>query len=269
MKTHQHTEIINNLKIMLLYKLESGNYLSLLDNRHIEQWNAQIRIAEDTTDMFFMDELGIQNAKTNAGRIANKKWLHIDSYLLPPISSQSKLILDIGCGSAGHANKFFFPKGYNVHFFDKSETITTALREELSKTLPERYKIFTKSLKELPSIILADPSDWNERYHMVFADAVAFHVPKELLDQIIHSLSKVIEKNGILFINFKIGDHTLISIDGRFFEYYSDYRDIQAMLEKYFSFDENNGEVTMTSKESTMYYGAYPTYWAHFICRKK
>lgn len=166
---------------------------------------------------------------------------------------------DAGCGSGSHAIEQFLPKGYQVHFFDCSKQVLDRLRSKLKeKGIPDdKYKITRGNIEDIQTV--------GDQYKVIFADAVLFHVGKDQVPEILNRFHRMLVDDGFLFANFKVNDHTLIGIDGRLFEYYSDHWDIQRML-------ENAGfrveDVTMTQKLESMYGSHYPTHWAHFICSK-
>ena len=100
----------------------------------------------------------------------------------------------------------------------------------------------------------------------IFASAMMVHVPKERANDIYSKFYRLLKPEGLLFVNFKIGDHSLISMDGRFFEYYRDESYPMTQL-------SNNGlrieEVIWSINSRTMYDDPKMIRWANFFCRKK
>ncbi len=185
-------------------------------------------------------------------------------------------VLDLGYGSGAHAIKQFLPKGYQVDFFDYSNRIADQLKLRLQDAVEATdgfsesdYRIITPTnIEELPEILKLShySSLLRASYRLVFADAVLFHISKVEIPKILRCFYDLLSSDGLLFANFKVNDHTMIGIDGRFFEYYANYEEIQRMLEDAGFVME---DVTFTSKSWSMYGSPYPTQWAHFICTKR
>jgi len=71
----------------------------------------------------------------------------------------------------------------------------------------------------------------DEYFDLVFASAIMIHVPEDRRDHVYSHFRRLLKRDGVLFVSYKIGDHTLISEDGRYFAYYRDQQAAQNELE--------------------------------------
>ena len=104
--------------------------------------------------------------------------------------------------------------GFEVELLDASEKMLNEAGRLLSleKVPPKRdiYDLIEGSEKML------------KKYDLVFACAMMVHVLTGSVREILRAFHRMLKDGGVLFVNFKIGDHTLISYDGRFYEFYAD-----------------------------------------------
>jgi len=264
---HKLFPLASEIKNLLISKLQPGNYIPKEESMS-KRWQQEVQLGIKNTKRFFEDDLGEKNAITNGERLFQKKWFHFFNYLGNEAATEHDWVFDVGCGSGVHAIEQFLPKGYKVHFFDCSQRILGRLQERLieRRINPSNYEIMKDSIENLSKLYTFNPTKFKKPYRVIFADAVLFHVNKIQVPDILRSFHQMLDKDGFFFTNFKVNDHSLIGIDGRFFEYYTNHSEIQKMLEDVgFQVED----VTMTYKHTSMYDIPYPTHWAHFICSKR
>jgi len=91
------------------------------------------------------------------------------------------------------------------------------------------------------------------------------HVPRTMAPKIYRTFHRLLRPGGALFVNFKIGDHTLIGIGERYFEYYRDYRVPWKMLEEAGFLVR---EISTRFNNETMYRDPKLIHWANFFCTR-
>ncbi len=109
-------------------------------------------------------------------------------------------ILDLGCGS-GRDTKAFLDAGYRVSAIDGSAEICRAASE------------FTGI--NVKCMDFFDVTD-EEKFDGIWACASILHVEKSRIPSLIKVLYKALNKNGVLYLSFKYGDHNGFR-DGRHF----------------------------------------------------
>ncbi|MBN1995925.1 TIR domain-containing protein [candidate division KSB1 bacterium] len=266
---HNLLPTISDIKNLFITKLLPGFYIpSEAQKEMYHQWKGVVNKSILDTKQFFETKLSDYNTAINKNRQFNKKWFHLFNYLVNVDTRVDSWILDVGCGSGAHAINEFLPKGYRVHFYDCSSRILKRIKTQLvaGGFDKDKYALIQGSIEDLPNKLKSDGLVLKHSYKIIFADAVLFHVSKNLMPQILRSFHEILSNDGFLFANFKVNDHTLIGIDGRFFEFYANYDEIQRYIENAGFYVD---DVTITSKTSSMYRSPYPTKWAHFICRKR
>lgn len=263
---HKLFPIANEFKNLLLSKLQPGDYLTEDEER--KRWQDLSDKAIKDTKRFFENSLGELNNENCAQLLPYKKWLHLFNYLGHEPVIDKAWVLDVGCGSGAHAIKEFIPKGYRVHFLDFSKRVLKRIEDQLKEMgiSAEEYSITEGSIESLSNPLVFKRQLHNGHFKVIFADAVLFHVAKGNVPSILRRFHEILADDGFLFANFKVNDHTLIGIDGRLFEFYANHWEIQKMFEDAGFFVE---DVTLTKKNRSMYGSPYPTYWAHFICKKE
>ena len=70
---------------------------------------------------------------------------------------------------------------------------------------------------------------------------------------------------GVFFVNFKLRDHTLISLDGRYFAY---YRDASVPLTMLRNAGFHIDEIALRWNDRTLYDVSKSIQWANFYCRR-
>jgi len=129
----------------------------------------------------------------------------IDIYFLDQILkgriSKSDKILDAGCGS-GRNIHLLLNKGYDVYGFDQNKEVIDLLKENY-KTLEKRFEISSVSDYKSPF-----------KFDFIICNAVLhFAYGHDHFDKMISNLSKLLARDGILFIRMtsNIGlEHVLV-----------------------------------------------------------
>ena len=176
-------------------------------------------------------------------------------------ASRERKALDMGCGP-GQYSKLLEKEGYEVDLADASLQMLRRARERLGKKGPDESELKLK-LRHIENL----QSDYPEReeFDVIFACAMMIHVPRHKAAEVYNQFHRLLRPGGALFVNFKIGDHTLIGIGGRYHGYYRDYRVPWRML-------EDAGflvrEISMTFNRKAMYRDAKCIHWANFFCSR-
>jgi ubiquinone/menaquinone biosynthesis C-methylase UbiE len=245
---------LRSIEDLLLDKLESGEYTPDGINCDVEKWQKRINfLAKQTTIDFY-----------NSG-LAD---LHIERYSTDPdyslvsgIMSHFPVVpadckaLDVGCGTGQYA-ELLKKQGFTVFLLDASE--------KMLRLACERLNIPNESCR---ATNIFDTS-WrypDNYFDLIFACAILVHVPKYEIAEIYSKFRRLLKPNGLLFVNFKIGDHSLISEDGRFFEY---YRDISFPQESLVKAGFTIQEVLMQTNYKNMYQDPKQIKWVNFYCTK-
>lgn len=264
---HKLFPLVSEIKNLFIEKLQPGSYIPQ-DSTMINQFQQEVQVDIENTKRFFEDDLGQINSATNGKRLPNKKWFHLFNYLGNETITEEDWVFDVGCGSGVHSIEQFLKKGYRVHFFDCSQQILNRVQDKLDEQgiAQDNYEITRESIENLSLNYKVYRNTFKIPYRVIFADAVLFHVDKAKVPPILECFHEMLDEDGFLFTNFKVNDHSLIAIDGRFFEYYANHTEIQKMIEDAgFQVED----MTMTYKNSSMYRIHYPTHWVHFICSKR
>ncbi len=254
---------ITNLKNLFLSKLEPGIF-----NQH--PYKDKDTIYKQTRE-FFNSDLAKMNAEANFEQKKSKKFqgIHLDEYLHHlknlELDNYRLHVLDIGCGKGWHAINTFLKNGCRMDLLDYSETILKLAGSEIEKGSYEFNTLETFDLSEI-NTFSRKKTFKNNKYDIIFCDAVLLHLTRDDLPNVLKELKALLADDGLLFANFKINDHTIVSWDGRFFEYYENHHEITKILnEAGFRIQE----MTMTQKDKNMYREFYRTHWVHYYCWKE
>jgi len=262
--------LISLLKVFMLERLHPGDYLPDPADRGYELWRQQVSDSLADTRLFYNGPLGEMNSEKNYGR--EKTWLNFNAFIKKAAGGEnydSVTVMDVGCGGGKHAIEDFLPNGMKVVLVDRSPNILAAVRRKVAQRGADcRCEEVVMDIGALAT----DQADAaisllknHEPYQAIFADAVLFHVEKKHVFGILAAFYRLLEEKGVLFVNFKINDHSLVSMDGRFFEYYGDRTEIEKWITDV-GFEIEC--VTLTTKHHSMYDSPYTTQWAHFYCSK-
>jgi SAM-dependent methyltransferase len=239
---------------LLLAKLESGEYTPDGVVCDTAKWQRRIQeTAKNSTIAFYNSELAD---------------LHIERYgsapqvdLISVVADHFKVIdksckaLDVGCGVGQYA-ELLVKQGFDVKLLDASSKMLdlACARLKLSRDSFTPTNIFDTSWGYPDAF-----------FDLIFACAIMVHIPKGDAPNICRMFYRLLKPDGILFVNYKIGDHTLISKDGRFFEYYRNETLPRKEL-------ENAGfrieDMTLTTNYKNMYLDPKQIRWANFYCKK-
>ena len=120
--------------------------------------------------------------------------------------------LDLACGPGQYA-ELLHNKEFTVDLLDASEQMLEQASNLLKIARPPCHDFFQMER-------------WKGKpYDLIFANAMMVHVPRLKAPGIYRDIFRLLKPGGILFINYKIGDHAGIAADGRFFAYYRDARE--------------------------------------------
>lgn len=144
---------------------------------------------------------------------------------LPYVKDQG-LILDIGAGS-GRDSYCFLNKGYKVTSIDTSKELNN---------LAKRYLNI--------NVINVDILDFltEQKYDAIWACASLLHLNDSQLIKVFQKLPKVLNKNAVVYMSFKLGNFSGLR-DGRFFndmniEKLNQINNNNLILEKYWITDD-------------------------------
>ena len=245
------------IKDLLLTKIEFGEYTPDGIICDVSKWEKRVQkaVTNSTIDFYNSDLVD----------------LHVKRYeLSPQVDLVSKIfgrfsainekdekntILDIGCGVGQYA-EFFIQQGFNTYLMDASNKMLDMAYNRLN---------ISKDKLNLCSIFADNWGYSDEFFDIIFASAIMVHVPKKEVAKIYKSFQKVLKPNGLLFVNFKIGDHSLIAADGRFFEY---YRDIDQPRQDLLTAGFRVDDIILRTNNQNMYYDPKEISWANYYCQK-
>lgn len=251
------------LRDLLITKLESGEYTpdirmgKYAPSKRVcyeKDWAQVVQtVANDSTVAFYDSDLSDKHIEryVSAPRL---NLIYEIQYLFKQLDGNKGTALDVGCG-AGQYSKLLAKLGFEVTLLDASRKMLKLASVRLKIPLVEPINIFDASWRYPEA-----------SFDLIFASAIMIHVPQEKRDHIYANFRRLLKPDGILFVNYKIGDHTLISQDGRFFAYYRDDSQSQRELE------DNGFQIRIEILDSNykdMYQKPKLIRWAHFFCTKK
>jgi SAM-dependent methyltransferase len=255
----QKTIKSESLRDLLVDKLESGEYTP--DKNGVcskEKWDGAVKALVETgmTD-FYNGDGGLRYTnryqknpvKTFVSRICDFVDWERDA-----TGFVGRTALDVGCGPGQYA-KLLMEEGFTVELVDTSKDMLEQARQHLGlPVLPPTRDIYNlrRDFKK-------------ESFDLIFACAMMVHVPLEKADGIYQSFYQLLKPGGLLFVNFKLGDHSLISADGRFFEYYQDHNTPMNALRKTGFYIE---EAVLRLNRKNTYGDPKAIRWANFYCKK-
>ena len=243
---------IHNIREMLVEKLESGeytpdDYFCLKDS-----WEKRVQEALSSTLSFFDSSEGekyVQEYLPNPFPQFVTRILELSGWN----SGDSKMALDVGCGPGYYAS-ILKKEGFSVELLDISTTMLKIASEKLGLSEPP----IPRNLYSLRSYFKSQIFD------LIFASGIMAHVQRGKAPGIYKDFFHLLKPGGWLFVNFKLKDHALISREGSFFEYYSDYSIPQTALQ---SEGFRVEEATIRSNRLEIDYPK-TVRWVNFFCQK-
>ena len=170
--------------------------------------------------------------------------------------AEAKYALDLGCG-AGVCARWLVEHGFRVHLVDDSTTMLDLAKRNLKDIGGGRCE-FTK--------MDARKIDFkSETFDLVVANALMVHIAPMHAGDLFAKVRSILKPGGRFFVNFKLGDHTLQSLDDRYFAYYENRNTPEAMLRNAgFIIDE----IALRWNDRTCYGVSKSIQWANFYCRR-
>lgn len=268
-----HELLVSDMRDMLVTKLVSGEHIAkdgdaspvLKPALTPAVWRDKVDGALDATIRFF-DGPG--------GEVYAKSYEHapIEDFvtgicrLVENGASRGRKALDMGCGPGQYA-ELLKNKGYKVELADASIQMLKRAHVRLGEKVPSdgELKLRLRRIENLDNDYPDKDYPDSEKFDIIFACAMMIHVPRHKAAKVYSEFHRLIRPGGALFVNFKIGDHTLIGIGERYHEYYRDYRVPWRML-------EDAGflvrQISMTFNRKAMYGDAKCIHWANFFCSR-
>jgi len=239
---------------MLVRKLESGEYTPDVEVCIGDAWDRRIDKVLKETVTFYEG----QGGERFEDKFGNRPVLGLVSTLddLIPRPSGSKLrALDVGCGPGQYAD-LLEKRNFQVDLLDSSARMLRSASSRLGRALPPE----PRSIYEL-----VDCQEHNV-YDLIFASAIMVHVPIQKTRDIYRAFFQLLKPRGVLFVNYKIGDHTLVAADGRFYAYYCDEVKPEVLLTSC-GFTVEDRHVSTSCRDLN----DKPTFtkWANLYCRKQ
>jgi SAM-dependent methyltransferase len=176
-----------------------------------------------------------------------------------PFVGEHLRVLDLGCGN-GLAARWLMEKGFDVTLVDGSDERLGRASENLN--LIARGRPVECVCADVRSI---HNHFSKSSFNLVVANALLVHIAPKHASGLIAKVYDVLKPGGHFFFNVKIRDHSLVSLDGRYFAYYPNFTIPRSMLRTAgFEVDE----VALRENHQTCYSVPKEIQWANFYCRK-
>lgn len=179
-------------------------------------------------------------------------------HVFGPSKERGCLALDLGCGD-GSTAKWLVNKHFHVTLVDGSKEMLRRAKETLRNVGPGKAEFVEGDVRNIGNDLTKGPFD------LVIANALFVHIAPEEAAELISKIYKVLNPGGHFFFNVKLRDHTLVSLDGRYFAYYPDIIAPRSML-RGAGFDLD--EVALRDNHRTCYGVPKDIHWANFYCSK-
>ncbi len=135
---------------------------------------------------------------------------------------QGGLIFEIG-SATGRDARYFKSKGFNI-------LCTDVIPEALDNLAKEGFETSEFDFRNQPK------DEWLNKFDGFFANAVLLHATKEVFEQALNNISKILKKDGVIAFSLKTGEGEEISTEKmdspRYFKYYSE-EEIRNILKNY------------------------------------
>jgi len=247
------------LRDLMITKLESGEHTP--DDKgicDITKWQQKVHaMVNSSTIAFYESELGDKHVERYA-EDPQRSLISVIQYGFGRPAAEKRIALDVGCGPGQYA-KLLAQQGFEVKLLDASKKMLGFACAQLGLA-PNAFT----------PVNIFDAS-WgypDEYFDLIFASAIMIHVPEDKRDHVYRTFHRLLKRDGLLFVSYKIGDHTLISEDGRFFAYYRDETKPRQELE-YYGFRIEIELLNYKFDNKDMYLVPKPIQWANFYCVKK
>lgn len=202
------------IRDLLLVKLQFGEYTAEASLWPKGNWHA---LKKSTVDFYEGAYGDLYVEKYNAEPVINFSTRLEDMFKPRPLRGLKAI--DVGCGPGQYA-VLLKKQGFSVELYDES----TKMLEHAARSLG-----MPSAPKPRDYFHLGDECG-PASFDLVFASAMMVHVPRQFAPQIYAQFFRMLKPGGILFVNFKIGDHSLISTGGRYYQYYRDREAPWSML---------------------------------------
>ncbi|MBI5929865.1 MAG: class I SAM-dependent methyltransferase [Chloroflexi bacterium] len=248
------------LRDLLITKLESGEHTPDGTLCVAQEWALQVE-KTITTTIDFYESKDSDDYITRYSDMPRKNLVHEIDFLFeqqPPSHNGLRKALDVGCGVGQYA-ELLSQQGYEVSLLDASQKMLTLAtqRANIPQERAKKSSIFDWKF--------GYGNEYDHYFDLIFACAIMIHVPEDKRERVYSTFHQLLKPAGILFVNYKLGDHSLISDNGRYFAYYRDDSWIQQELEK-------NGFQILVKIEDMNYQDMYgfpkQIRWAHYCCNK-
>lgn len=167
-------------------------------------------------------------------------------------------VVDLGCGQ-GMAAKWLMDQGFDVTLVDGSKTMIASARKDFDGVAPGKAEFKEEDVREMDDYLDKDS------FNLVIANAIFVHIAPMHAADLISKVYDVLKPGGRFFFNIKLRDHTLVSLDGRYFAYYSDLATPKSILRTVgFEVDE----IALRENHRTCYGVPKEIRWANFYCWK-
>lgn len=173
-----------------------------------------------------------------------------------------KHALDLGCG-AGQCARWLYEHGFSVDLVDASWKMLEFAEAAMADATPKHdsceFNTYEQDVRHLSSEIK------ERKYDLVVANALMVHIDPEQVSKLLGNIYSVLKPAGRFYVSFKLRDHTLISLDDRYFAYYRDSSIPEALLRNAgFHIDE----IAVRWNNKTLYGIPKVIHWANFYCRR-
>jgi SAM-dependent methyltransferase len=157
------------------------------------------------------------------------------------------------------AAKWLMKRGFDVTLVDGSTEMIQRAKATLGRVSPKKATFTCEDVRQMDRYL--ERSSFN----LVIANALLVHIAPKHAAELISKIYDVLKPGGHFFFNLKIRDHTLVSLDGRYFAYYPDITSPRSML-RVAGFEVD--EIALRENHMTCYGVPKDIHWANFYCRK-
>lgn len=199
---------VASVRDLLLEKLQSGEYTP--DERVClaQNWEPRVKQAVNRGTIDYYEGEGSVAYVKRYGGSPFEEYVTTLKRFFPREPARQMHALDLACGPGQYA-ELLQQVGFTVDLYDASAKMLAIAAGRLGVPVP-RPRNYYSLAQECP----------DQHYDLIFACAMMVHVPKADAPAIYKQFYRILKPGGVAFVSYKIGDHSLIATDGRFFEYY-------------------------------------------------